>query len=249
MHNPPPTVPRKRNQANQILQGNAISDSPFSSDFSHATEPGSPLPTIPIFKLKDPRPDICIGLSDNSLVQDLEPERGTFAARSFLFDLQDTATLISDPHATPLGLRFPFLIVEAKAGATGGNLYQAQNQAAVGGSSALQVLRNLSKLTHAQNLEMEIQEDSEASTTPYQSLSDVRSDIVFSITTEGPIHELWLHFRRPNEEDFYMCCIGTWRTTVKDDSLNFLRYLSAVLRWGNGKFRQSILGALQTLRI
>ena len=39
------------------------------------------------------------------------------AARSFLFDLQDTATLISDPHVTPLGLRFPFLIVEAKAGA------------------------------------------------------------------------------------------------------------------------------------
>jgi hypothetical protein len=108
---------------------------------------------IPIFKLKDPRPDICVGLSDDYLVKALEPSKGRSTARSFLYDLQDTSTLISDPHLTPLGLRFPFLIVEAKAGATGGNLYQAQNQAAVGGSTAVQIFETLSDLHCAQSLD------------------------------------------------------------------------------------------------
>ena len=172
---------------------------------------------------------------------------GRSTARSFLLDLQDTTSLVSDPHVTPLGLRFPFLIVEAKAGSTGGNLYQAQNQAAVGGSTALQILRNLSELKSAQNLDWESQGSSQASIGPIETLPDLISHMVFSVTTEGPIHELWLHFRRPSEEDFFMVCIGAWRTTVKDDTLNLLRYLWAVLRWGNGEFRDSIVDALGAL--
>ena len=205
------------------------------------------MPATPVFKLKTPRPDICVGLSDESLVNDLEPKKGRSAARSFLLDLQDTTSLVSDPHVTPLGLRFPFLIVEAKAGSTGGNLYQAQNQAAVGGSTALQILRNLSELKSAQNLDWESQGSSQASNGPIETLPDLISHMVFSVTTEGPIHELWLHFRRPSEEDFFMVCIGAWRTTVKDDTLNLLRYLWAVLRWGNGEFRDSIVDALGAL--
>ena len=118
MHNPPPTLPRKRSQSNGLIHNAVIiNNGPLSSELPHAGESSSPLPAVPIFKLKGPRPDICIGLSDNSLIKDFEPGMRSCAARSFLFDLQDTATLISDPHVTPLGLRFPFLIVEAKAGA------------------------------------------------------------------------------------------------------------------------------------
>lgn len=48
-------------------------------------------------------------------------------------------------HGTPLGLRFPFFMIEAKyAAATGGNLYQTQNQAAVSGSVALRTFEALS---------------------------------------------------------------------------------------------------------
>lgn len=43
-------------------------------------------------------------------------------------------------HGTPLWLRFPFFMIEAKSAAPGGNLYQAQNQAAVSGSVALRIL-------------------------------------------------------------------------------------------------------------
>lgn len=171
---------------------------------------------------------------------------GREVARSFLFDLQDTSSLISDPHITPLGLRFPFLIVEAKAGATGGNLYQAQNQAAVGGSTALQIFKNLLGLQDTRDLDEESQGNIEDSTRSAQG-PDTVLHLAFSVTTEGPIHELWLHFQRSREEDFYMVCLGTWRTTLKDGSLNFLRHLLAVLRWGNGELKDNIVSVLQAL--
>lgn len=198
-----------------------------------------------MFKLKDPRPDICVGLSDESLANDLVPGKGRGIARSFLLDLQDTSSLISDPHVTPLGLRFPFLIVEAKSGATGGNLYQAQNQAAVSGSAALQILKNMSYLQSAPNMGQGGQEDIEFSNQPELSIATL-PELIFSITTEGPIHELWLHFRRSGQ-DFCMVCIGAWRITLKDDLVNLIRHLFAVLKWGNGKFRDTIIRALLLL--
>ncbi|KAJ5562438.1 hypothetical protein N7461_001199 [Penicillium sp. DV-2018c] len=243
VYNPRPTIPRKRSQSHHLVHEISASD----GHSSHAGGSVSPLSATPIFKLKTPRPNICVGLSDESLVNDLEPKKGLSAARNFLLDLQDTTSLVSDPHVTPLGLRFPFLIVETKAGSTGGNLYQAENQAAVGGSAALQILRRLSQLKSTHDLDGKSQGSSQASIGPIETLPDLISHMVFSVTTEGPIHELWLHFQRPSEEDFYMVCIGSWRTTMKDDTLDFLRYLWAVLRWGNGQYRDSIVDALGAL--
>lgn len=139
VRNPPPMIPQKRSPSHRHLLGNANANAQYPSPHaSNAVEQ-----TIPLFKLKDSRPDICVGLSDKSIADALEPRKGQDVAWSLLPDLQDTSSLISDPHVTPLGLRFPFLIVEAKSGATGGNLYQAQNQAAVGGSTALQIFATL----------------------------------------------------------------------------------------------------------
>ncbi|KAL6233951.1 hypothetical protein BDW75DRAFT_213503 [Aspergillus navahoensis] len=228
IHNPQPNIPRKRSQLHETIQHS-------SAEPSEIPESRFPLPTIPVFKLKDPRPDICVGLSDESIIIALEPWKGLNAARSFLLDLQDTSSLISDPHVTPLGLRFPFLIVEAKAGATGGNLYQAQNQAAVSGSTALQILKNMSELNQ------ESREGIEKGNQPEQEFN---LKLAFSVITEGPIHELWLHFRTSNE-DFCMACVGAWRTTLRDGSMDLLRHLFAVLRWGDSKFRDTIVSALQ----
>ncbi|PWY83799.1 hypothetical protein BO94DRAFT_599143 [Aspergillus sclerotioniger CBS 115572] len=216
VHNPRPTISQKQDQSHQLVQeGVNIAG-----------------PTVPIYKLEDPRPAICVGLSEESLTNALEPTKGRSAARNFLLDLQDTFTLISDPHVTPSSLRFPFLMVEAKSGATGGNLYQAQNQAAVSGSSALRILQRFSDL-HAQAL------DTESQASFYLALS---------ITTDGPTHELWVHYQRPGEGGFYMVCsIGSWRTTLKDSSFEFARLLSAVLRWGNDTLGETILYMLEEM--
>lgn len=182
-------------------------------------------------------------MSDENLANALVSKKGRSIARRFLVDLQETSSLISDPHVTPLGLRFPFLVVEAKAAATGGNLYQAQNQAAVGGSAALQILKNLSDL---QDMD-EGQGTTEDSTAVAQDSPNAKLRLAFSVTTEGPIHELWLHFQKPREEDFYMVCLGAWRTTLKESSMNFLQHLLAVLRWGNGGLKDNIISILQDL--
>ncbi|RAK98808.1 uncharacterized protein BO80DRAFT_495344 [Aspergillus ibericus CBS 121593] len=204
VRNARPIIPRKQSQPHQLAQEDAIDDGGSSS-------PDVAGVSVPIFKLKDSRPDICR------------------AARSFLFDLQITSTFISDSHVTPVRLRFPFIVVEAKSGATGGNLYQAQNQAAVSGSTALRIFQNLADLHDA------------------QGPSDKVLNLAFSVTTEGPIHELWLHFRRHEKGDFCMACVGSWRVTLHDGSLEFVRRLSAVLRWGNGNLRKKIVGILQEI--
>ncbi|RAQ55327.1 hypothetical protein AFGD_012604 [Aspergillus flavus] len=238
VHNPTTIVPQKRNQPNRTIQ-----DAGSTLRQLDSMRSGSRSPASPIFQLKTPRPDICVGLSDDSLAIDMERIRGRSSARSLLFDLQDTTSLISDPHVTPVGLRFPFLIIEAKSGATGGNLYQAQNQAAVGGSAALQLLRNLWDFNNAEDPEIVNVGDTGGT----QSSLEHMPHLVFSFTTEGPIHELWLHFRRPADDDFYMSCMGTWRTTLKNDSLNLVLYLKAILQWGNSDFRSAIVGVLNAL--
>lgn len=93
------------------------------------------------FELKTPRPDAFIAFSTQSLVKALRP-----IPRLFLNDLQTNGELLSDPVYQGSGLCFPFLIVEAKSGATGGNLFQAQNQAAVSGACAVNILKSLEML-------------------------------------------------------------------------------------------------------
>lgn len=209
---PPPSIPQERNQ---------------------------PPPAMAVFGLKDPCPNICIGLSDETLAEDFRQSMGE-PARNFLLDLQDTSTLISDPHIVPSGLRFPFLIVEAKSSATGGNLYQAQNKAAVSGSSAVQIFRNL--------IDLEEVQDSRRRGSPAGSdNSEVTDlDLAFSITTDGPTHELWLHQKSYND-DFYMTCLGSWRVTNENASRDFLRHVGALLRWGHGKLKDTIVSTLKNI--
>ncbi|RDH31841.1 hypothetical protein BDQ94DRAFT_180021 [Aspergillus welwitschiae] len=227
VYNPIATIPRKRDRSQQIVPGSTTTDNLYKSPSINPAEP-----TIPIFKVKDPRPDIGVGLSDENLANALVPKKDRSIARRFLVDLQETSSLISDPHVTPLGLRFPFLVVEAKAAATGGNLYQAQNQAAVGGSAALQIFKNLSDL---QDMD-EGQGTTEDSTVVAEDSPNAKLCLAFSVTTEGPIHELWLHLQKPREEDFLWC-----------SSMNFLQHLLAVLRWGNGGLKDNIISILQDL--
>ena len=53
--------------------------------------------------------------------------------------LQDDCRVLSEPHQAQIGL----LVVESKGGAAGENMIWAQNQAAVDGACALNVLGDL----------------------------------------------------------------------------------------------------------
>lgn len=113
----------------------------------------------------------------------------------------------------------------------------------MGGSTALQIFKNLSDLCDTEG----VHEESEGNTRSRQAVSNNVLNLVFSVTTEGPVHELWLHFQMSEEKDFYMVCLGAWRTTLKENSLNFVRHLLAVLRWGDGRLKNNIVRTLQDL--
>ena len=91
-------------------------------------------------------------------------------------DTDGSCVVLSDPHASRGEFRFPFLIIEVKGLSTSGNLIEAQNQAAGGGASASRLLESL------------IAQD---------AIADTESGaprIVFSVTTEGAMHGLWVHY-------------------------------------------------------
>ncbi|KAK4985218.1 hypothetical protein LTR50_006112 [Elasticomyces elasticus] len=256
VHNPPPAIPRKRNRqrdsiepSNRNTSGAAVRyPSPRASAQTTQSDPlrfpaervEAAMVSTPIFKLKAPRPDMCVDLSDECLVEAIEPLKGRNAAKTLLADLQDNATLISNPLMTSLGLRFLFLIVEAKSGATGGNLYQAQNQAAVCGTAALRILQNLAELC----VDTATASPPDRAHHAAEAALPLEHPLTFSLATEGPVHELWAHFGKPMDGEFCMACVGLWRTTAASGARDFMRHLAAILAWGTSEFKEGVVRAL-----
>ncbi|PYI02887.1 hypothetical protein BO78DRAFT_389910 [Aspergillus sclerotiicarbonarius CBS 121057] len=181
-------------------------------------------------KVKDPRPDICVGVRAKALEKALAPTKGNEAS-NLLSKLQDNAELISYPYPNPIGLKFPFLVAETKSGATGGNLFQAQNQAAVGGSGALRMFTSLSQYHARVNKQA-------------NQCAQLLSIPVFSLTTEGPIIELWVHFHEADGTRFNMTRLHVWCMTIKSDCLGALIHISAILKWGSGELKDTIVNVL-----
>ncbi|KAF1352904.1 hypothetical protein EJ07DRAFT_168637 [Lizonia empirigonia] len=85
----------------------------------------------------------------------------------------------------------------------GGNLIGAQNQAAVDGACALDILGDLQGIV-----------------TRIMSQSGY-VHVLYSVTTEGPVHEIWVNYRVG--EAYHMTCYRAWRTTRYEDSREFFR--------------------------
>lgn len=68
----------------------------------------------------------------------------------------------------------------------------------VGGSTALQILEKICLMPDLRELDTENKKNMNNSTGSTQVFF-----IVFSVTFEGPIHELCLHFQLPKEGDLY----------------------------------------------
>ena len=59
--------------------------------------------------------------------------------------------------------------------------------------------------------------------------------IIFSVTTEGAMHELWVHYQMVDEENIqkhHMTCLGAWRTTLDRHVNEFVAALASILCWG-----------------
>lgn len=72
--------------------------------------------------LSTPKLDITVGLASDCIKKALNLSQDILHLQT---DPKNLQPFVSDPHRVPLGLRFPFLLVEAKGLNTGGNLIHA----------------------------------------------------------------------------------------------------------------------------
>jgi hypothetical protein len=73
--------------------------------------------------------------------------------------------------------------------------------------------------------------------------------VLFSITTQGPIHELWAHWTA--DEDGVRVFISKpwdgWNALVLKRAADFLVTLNNVCRWGTGPFLQTVVDSLRAV--
>ncbi|MCJ1359526.1 MAG: hypothetical protein MMC33_009528, partial [Icmadophila ericetorum] len=135
-----------------------------------------------------------------------------------------------------LQIRFPFLLVEGKSYATGRAIYEAQNQATISGACSLKILHDLDDLVRKSN----------------PGSYSKGQPVVFSVCTEGPIHQLWVHYTAAGDGDgdsnrmYYMAQIKTCDVAICNDVPGFLEAVDNVMRWGSGKYKETTVEQLKT---
>jgi hypothetical protein len=206
---PQSALPDINSQSASGFPGPVPSLQPYTPSISYTTSTEATDP----FYISTPKPDIVVGLKDRTF----PPTHRVRLAKH-----QSFGSILSDPHTAAMGLRFPFLIAETKGLSLNGGLVAAQNQAAIGAACMLKILDNL--------------EDQAA--LPMAPISTAATRLCFSITTEGPVHELWVHFKLG--EATHMQNIRVWRTTHQRDVRELVYCLARILKWANNDFMQKI---------
>ena len=181
--------------------------------------------------VKTPRPDFTIGFRDSTISNALT-ERGLseFKADDFLNWLQLEQKLCSDPTQNFLNVRFPILVIEGKAYATGKTAFEAQNQAVVSGSCMINLQQQLTELFES----------------VFPNLKGEKIPLAFSICTEGPQIEFWVHYTllkenvRSHHMNIFRTCYGSLQGGLKD----FLMDVDRLMRWAEDEFLKEVVDQL-----
>jgi hypothetical protein len=126
-------------------------------------------------------------------------------------------SLKTDPHRSAMGLHLPFLIFEAGGHA---GLFGAQNQAAVGAACMLRIL---------------------------DLIRCGEDTVVWSVTTEGPIHELWAHYR-DSRKRYQSVHMDLWRMTKMEHAKAFVETMAKIMIWGSRVFAERVFHAVEGVR-
>lgn len=197
-------------------------------------------------KIRTPRPNISIGISRPALSSRLFKQSNLLnnhAAKQFIEHLQSTmkvrdqegrpeALLISMPTRDSSDLVFPFAVIEGEAYSTGKRVFEAQNEAGVAGASALKMQLDLNRLTAG-----------------IGGKAAEHHPLFFSICSQGPYHELWVHHVDVQDDvfSFNMTMLKYCNGMVMDGLEDFMTAVDNVLLWGSGPFLDSIVARLGKL--
>ena len=184
--------------------------------------------------IKTPRPDFTIGLRHSTMSNALI-KRGLskFKADDFLKGIQRERKLCSDPTQNFLNVRFPILVIEGKAYATGKTAFEAQNQAVVTGSCMVNLQHQLTDLFES----------------VFSNLKGEKTPLAFSICTEGPQIEFWVHYTllednvRSHYMNIFRTCYGSLQAGLED----FLMDTERLMRWTKDEFLKEVADQLYKL--
>lgn len=130
--------------------------------------------------------------------------------------------LSTNPTEPEIGAYFPVSFVQV-VGSRNPTLYSARNEAAVAGAYALNMLTSIPQLARQPEWE----------------------PVVFSLTSEGPIVELWIHFLTdmPNKK-YCMSNIAYVRLTDKEGTRKMTEHIAAIRRWARVHVLDRLVKAL-----
>ncbi|KAL9128541.1 MAG: hypothetical protein Q9217_002806 [Psora testacea] len=184
--------------------------------------------------VKTPRPDFTIGLR-HSTISNALIKRGLskFKADDFLKVLQRERKLCSDPTQNFLNVRFPILVIEGKAYATGKTVFEAQNQAAVSGGCMVNLRQQLTDLFQG----------------VFSNLGGRKTHLAFSICTEGPQIEFWVHYAwsEDNVRSHYMNIFRTCYGSLQGGLEDFLIDVERLMKWTKDDFLEEVADQLYKL--
>ncbi|EXJ82237.1 hypothetical protein A1O3_06050 [Capronia epimyces CBS 606.96] len=195
------------------------------------------------YPIKTPIPDLSIGLHLDALTTALSQSLNFSKVKTTrLIDWLQTEmiqhkpdtpfepALLFRPAERAFNLAFPFAVVEGKAYSTGKQIFEAENQAAVAGACGLKIQLGLDRLVNKGS-----------------GVESTQPPLFFSITTQGPIHELWYHWTV--EEDgirtFESNLLDSWNAMLVERGGDFVIRLNNVLTWGAGPFARSVVERLE----
>ncbi|KAL8670465.1 MAG: hypothetical protein Q9168_005005 [Polycauliona sp. 1 TL-2023] len=236
-------IPHQRNaglnNASDHLGKRQQTDQSVSSpDASQSEMPPPPVPSLQPQSIQDaaiktPRPDFTCGFRTSTVTNALQ-ERGLseLRAHSFLEALQLESKLYSNPTQQSLKVRFPILVLEGKAYATGKTLFEAENQAAVSGSAMLILQRQLEVLHDTIVLSSNAERE--------------KSPVAFSLCTEGPILELWVHYIVTQEGTTTYCMdiLATCHASICDELERFLSKTDCLIEWYKNEYLREVVDQL-----
>lgn len=181
--------------------------------------------------VKRPRPDFTIGLHQ-SMISSALMKRGLSKgkAEDFLEVLQRERKLCSDPTQNFLNVRFPMLVIEGKAYATGKAVFEAQNQAAVSGACMVNLRQQLIDLFEG----------------VFPTPGGRKTPLAFSICTEGPHIEFWVHYALSEDSvrSHYMNIFRTCHASLQAGLEDFLMDVERLMRWTKDEFLKEVADQL-----
>ena len=206
-----------------------------SPDTSRSMMPPPPVPCPSKQNaVKTPRPDITVGFHHAAICNALMKHGlSELKADDFLRFLQRDRKLCSDPTQSLGDLRFPILVIEGKAYTTGKTVFEAQNQAAVSGACMVNLRQQLNDLFEA----------------VFSVPESRKTHLAFSICTEGPQIEFWVHYARlqDNVRSHYMNILRTCYGSLQDGLEAFLMDVERLMGWAKDEYLEEVADQLREL--